>query len=109
MWTVATRAQDKREGWRVAGDLTAAEWALLGQLLPPRRKFARPQARPMREIANAMFHMQRGGVPLADAAALLSTAPDGLRLVRRAAQWWSLAEHQPPGDARPGTGVARSG
>jgi transposase len=62
MWT-ATDLRHKREGLRVAGDLTDAEWAVLEPLLPPRRKSGRPPAWPMREIINAIFYLLRGGIP----------------------------------------------
>jgi putative transposase len=63
MWTATTRAQHKREGLRFPSDLTDAEWAVLGPLLPPRSRVGRPPAWPMREILDAIFYVLRGGVP----------------------------------------------
>jgi putative transposase len=63
MWTPTTRAQHSREGLRFASDLTDAEWAVLEPLLPPPAATGRPPAWPMREIANAIFYILRGGCP----------------------------------------------
>lgn len=63
MWTATTRAQHMRDGLRFASDLTDAEWAVLGPLLPPPAGVGRPPEWPMREIVNAIFYVLRGGIP----------------------------------------------
>jgi len=63
MWTATTRAQHRREGLRFPSDLTDAEWAVLGPLLPQPSRVGRPPAWPMREILDAIFYVLRGGVP----------------------------------------------
>lgn len=63
MWTATTRAQHMRDGLRFASDLTDAEWAVLGPLLPPASSTGRPPAWPLRELVNAMFYVLRGGIP----------------------------------------------
>jgi transposase len=62
MWTPTTRRQHSRPGLRYASDLTDAEWAILGPLLPPTVGRGRKRAWPMREIMNAIFYVLRGGV-----------------------------------------------
>lgn len=63
MWTLATRQDHRRDGLRVASDLTEGEWAVLEPLLPPRRKSGRVPAWPTREIVNAIFYVLHGGTP----------------------------------------------
>ena len=63
MWTATTRAQHMRDGLRFASDLTDAEWAVLEPLLPLPSSVGRPPTWPMREIADAIFYVLRGGVP----------------------------------------------
>jgi putative transposase len=63
MWTATTRAQHKRDVLRFASDLTDAEWAVLEPLLPPVSTVGRPPTWPLRELANAMFYVLRGGIP----------------------------------------------
>jgi transposase len=63
MWTPTTRQQHSRAGLRYGSDLTDAEWAILGPLLPAPATTGRTRAWPMREIINAMFYILRGGVP----------------------------------------------
>jgi putative transposase len=63
MWTATTRAQHMRDGLRFASDLTDAEWAVLEPLLPRPSSVGRPPRWPMREIADAIFYVLRGGIP----------------------------------------------
>ncbi|HYZ34346.1 MAG TPA: IS5 family transposase [Crenalkalicoccus sp.] len=63
MWTPTTRALHRRDGLRLASDVTDAEWAVLAPLLPPPSAVGRPPAWPMREIVNAIFYVLRGGIP----------------------------------------------
>jgi hypothetical protein len=42
MWTATTRAQHRRDGLRLASDLTDAEWAVIKPLLPRPPKVGRP-------------------------------------------------------------------
>lgn len=62
MWTATTRAQHKRDGLRLASDLTDAEWAVLEPLLPPPSRVGRPPEWPLHEIVNAIFYVLRGGI-----------------------------------------------
>ncbi len=62
MWTATSRAQHSRAGLRFSSDLTDAEWAVLQPLLPPRPPVGRRPSWPVREIANAIFYVLRGGV-----------------------------------------------
>jgi transposase len=63
MWTETTRAQHNRDALRFASDLTDPEWAVLERHLPPAAAIGRPPSWPMREIANAIFYVLRGGIP----------------------------------------------
>ncbi|WP_046869559.1 IS5 family transposase, partial [Microvirga massiliensis] len=62
MWTPTTRRQHSRDHLRYKTDLTDAEWALIEPLMPAPNRRARPRARPLREIVNAIFYMLRGGI-----------------------------------------------
>ena len=42
-------------------DLSDAEWAILGPLLPPVRPGGRPRAHPLREIVDAIRYVLRTG------------------------------------------------
>jgi transposase len=46
---------------RCQTDLTEAEWRVIEPCLPPPKTTGRPRAWPMREIANAIFYVPRGG------------------------------------------------
>jgi transposase len=63
MWTATIRAQHMRDGLRFASDVTDAEWAVLEPLLPPISPVGRWPMWPLRELANAMFYVLRGGIP----------------------------------------------
>ena len=62
MWTATNRAQHMRDGLRFASDLSDAEWAVLGSLLPPLSPVGRPPAWPMRTLVDAIFYVLRVGV-----------------------------------------------
>jgi transposase len=57
MWTETTRAQYRRDELRRASDMREAEWAVIGPLLPPRRRLGRPPAWDLREIVEALLYL----------------------------------------------------
>lgn len=61
VWPATTRAQQTRDGLRLACDLVDAEWAMLEALLPPPAGVGRPPEWPMREIISAIFYVLQGG------------------------------------------------
>jgi putative transposase len=61
MWTPATRRQHNRARLRYPSDLTDDEWRILEPLLPGAPGRGRRRAWPLREIANAIFHVLRSG------------------------------------------------
>ena len=62
MWTPTTRRQHSRAGLRYDTDLTDAEWAVIGPLMPEPAPCGRPPLWTMREILNAIFYVLRGGI-----------------------------------------------
>jgi transposase len=62
MWTPTMRRQHSRAGLRYGSDLTDAEWAILAPFLPTEADCGRKRAYPMREIANAICYVLRGGI-----------------------------------------------
>jgi len=62
MWTPTTHAQHSRAGLRYGSDVTDAEWLLLSPFLPPPSSCGCPQKWEMREIANSIFYVLRGGI-----------------------------------------------
>src|SRR3954452_13143209 len=44
-------------------DVTDAQWALLGPLIPPAKHGGRPRKVDMREVVNTLFYQARTGVP----------------------------------------------
>ncbi|ACL62338.1 IS5 family transposase [Methylobacterium nodulans] len=62
MWTPTTRRQHSRAGLRYETDLTNAEWAVIGPLMPAPSSLGRPPVWTMREILNAIFYVLRGGI-----------------------------------------------
>ncbi len=62
MWTPTTRAQHSRAGLRYGSGLTDAEWTILAPFLPPEARCGRKRAYPMREVANAICYVLRGGI-----------------------------------------------
>lgn len=62
MWTPTTRAQHSRTGLRYGSDVTDAEWLILSAFLPAPCPRGCPRKWQMREIANAIFYVLRGGI-----------------------------------------------
>lgn len=62
MWTPGTRAQHTHVAKRYQTDLSDAEWRLIAAFLPEARSTGRRREWPMREIVNAIFYVQRGGI-----------------------------------------------
>jgi len=44
-------------------DLTDAQWALIGPLIPPAKPGGRPRSVDIREVINAVFYVSRTGCP----------------------------------------------
>jgi transposase len=63
MWTASARAQYRRSGRRYATDLSDAEFALIGPLLPAPRRGGRPRTIRLREVLNAILYLLRSGCP----------------------------------------------
>ena len=63
MWTDITREHFARKGLRLPSDLSDAEWAVLGPLLPVRRRLGRPPIWSTRSIMSALLYLLRGGLP----------------------------------------------
>ncbi len=71
-WTQEHRQSHER-GLRYPSDLTDAEWALVGALIPPARRGGRPRDVDIREVLNAVFYLlstgcQRDALPQGRAA-----------------------------------------
>jgi transposase len=62
LWTPTTRGQYSRAGLRYETDLTDAEWAVIGPLMPEPAPCGRPPVWMMREVLNAIFYVLRGGI-----------------------------------------------
>ena len=62
MWNPITRRQHSRMGLRYETDLTDAEWAVIGPLMPESASRGRPPICTMREVLNAIFYVLRGGI-----------------------------------------------
>ena len=67
MWTPEHRRAHDRKGLRYPSDLTDAEWALVGPLIPPAKRGGRPRDVNVREILNAIFYVLSTGCPLRQA------------------------------------------
>jgi len=61
MWTQEHRQSHARKGLRYPSDLTDAEWALVGPLIPPARRGGRPRDVDIREVLNAVFYLLSTG------------------------------------------------
>ena len=61
MWTQEHRQSHDRKGLRYPSDLTDAEWALVGPLIPPARRGGRPRDVDIREVLNAVFYLLSTG------------------------------------------------
>jgi transposase len=55
MWTTENRGQYSREGLRYPTDLTDAEWAEIGPLIPPARPGGNKRRVDIREVANGLM------------------------------------------------------
>jgi transposase len=63
MWTDEHRAAYCRPGPGFPSDLTDAEWARLGPLIPDAKPGGRPRKTDMRSAMNAIFYLLRTGCP----------------------------------------------
>ncbi|SPJ26453.1 IS5 family transposase [Palleronia abyssalis] len=60
-WTELTRRQYDRVGGRYASDLTDAEWAVIGPLLPARKATGRPRTTCLRDVVDAILYIATTG------------------------------------------------
>ena len=63
MWTRAHRETCRREGGGFPGDLSDAEWMILGPLIPEAKLGGRPRKTDMRSAMNAILYLLRTGCP----------------------------------------------
>src|SRR3954454_21536486 len=63
MWTDELRETYRRDGAGFPSDLTDAEWARLGPLIPPAKASGRPGTTDMRAAIHAIFYLLRTGCP----------------------------------------------
>ena len=63
MWTDEQRETYKRPGGGFPSDVTDAEWAVLGPLIPDATPGGRPRKTDMRSAMNAMLFLLRTGCP----------------------------------------------
>ena len=89
-WTELTRRQHDREGGRYASDLTDAEWAVIGTLMPPRTKTGRPRTTACGMWLTQSSLYRHDGMPMAHAAQGLPAGFDPDRVKTR----WSLIGHR---------------
>jgi transposase len=61
MWTDATRRDYDRRSGRYSTDLTAAEFALIEDLLPDRKRLGRPRSTDFRKVIDAILYLLRTG------------------------------------------------
>jgi transposase len=61
MWKPEHRTACDRRGLRYPSDLTDAEWALVGPMIPPARRGGRPRDVNVREVVNAIFYVLSTG------------------------------------------------
>jgi transposase len=61
MWKVEHRLAADRGGLRYPSDLTDAEWAVIGPLIPPARSGGRRRSVVVREVFNAIFYVLATG------------------------------------------------
>jgi transposase len=61
MWTIENRRLYERKGLRYPSDLTDAEWALAGPLIPPAKRGGRRRSVDLREVVNAIFYLLSTG------------------------------------------------
>ncbi len=63
MWTRAHRETCRRGGGGFPGDLSDAEWMILGPLIPEAKLGGRPRKTDMRSAMNAILYLLRTGWP----------------------------------------------
>lgn len=61
MWTVDHRRTADRKGLCYSSDLTEAEWALVGPLIPPAKHGGRKRSVDVREVLNGIFYVLSTG------------------------------------------------
>lgn len=60
-WTEITRPQYRRDELRYSSDTTDAEWAVLSEYLPGRRRLGRPRKTALRAVVDAIFYVLSSG------------------------------------------------
>ena len=61
MWKPEHRIAADRRGLRYPSDLTDAEWALIGPMIPPAKRGGRKRTVDIREVLNAIFYVLATG------------------------------------------------
>ena len=61
MWTSANRGRYDRSKLRYPSDLTDAEWALVGPLIPPAKRGGDKRTVDVREVVNGLFYVLSTG------------------------------------------------
>jgi transposase len=61
MWTQDARALHAPRDGRYPSDLTEAEWAIIGPMIPAAKNGGRPRDTDMREVMNAVRYVMRTG------------------------------------------------
>lgn len=61
MWKPEHRQAAKRDGVRYPSDLTDAEWAWVGPMIPPAKRGGRPRDVYVREVLNAILYVLSTG------------------------------------------------
>jgi transposase len=61
MWKPEHRITADRRGLRYPSDLTDAEWALIGPMIPPAKRGGRKRTVDVREVLNAIFYVLATG------------------------------------------------
>lgn len=61
MWKPEHRQAAKHDGLRYPSDLTDAEWALVGPMIPPAKHGGRPRDVDVREVLNAILYVLSTG------------------------------------------------
>jgi putative transposase len=60
-WTEITRRQYRRDGLRLASDMTDAEWGLLSRFMPVPAGIGRPRTSDLRAVVNAILYVLMTG------------------------------------------------
>jgi transposase len=61
LWTAESRQRYRRDGLRYPSDLTDAEWALVGPLIPPGKRGGRRRSVNLREVINGLLSVLETG------------------------------------------------